>query len=164
MGKYPLQQVYSIKKDRVTKAEKVVREKKELMQIEEDKLRKVKEKRDEVKSLLQQKINQLNTSFDEGTTSDKILQMKGYIEVVKTKLKDAEQQVVTQQKQLEKAEAALAQAIKDLKARRIEEEKIKMHKELWEKEDAKQQEQEEAKQQDELGQSVYEIKRKTKKE
>ena len=58
MPKYPLEPVLSIKKDRVDRAEKVVKEKRRLLEIEQEKLRELEAARDKVKNHYMQKIQQ----------------------------------------------------------------------------------------------------------
>lgn len=158
MGKanYPLQQVYEIKQDRVQKAEKLVEEKKQALLREEEKLKKVEKERDTVKKHYDDKVLQLRQSFDEGTTSEGILQKKTYIKVVEVKLLAEEKKVQEQKNQVKVALKNLEEAKEQLKARRLEEEKIKLHKELWEKEEKARVAHEESKEQEEIGQAMYE--------
>lgn len=159
---YPLEQVLSIKKDRVEKAEKVVTEKKRALQIELDKLKTVEEERDVVRNHHQDKLTQLRAALDEGTTSDEVLQMKAYLKVVKAKLLKAEEKVKQQKEQVRNAEKQLEEARKDLQMKRLEEEKITLHKQEWEKETNREIAKKEAIDQDEIGQVLYESHRKNK--
>lgn len=153
--KYPLEQVLTVKKDRVDKAEKVVKEKQRALEIEEEKLRRVEKERDQVKSHHADKLAQLRAAMDEGTTSDEVLQMKAYLKVVQEKLKKAEEKVKEQSKQVATAQKNLDVAKEDLRQKRVEQEKIEIHKEEWEKQSKKERAAEEAKQQDEIGQAMY---------
>ncbi|MCH9611148.1 MAG: hypothetical protein S4CHLAM81_14780 [Chlamydiales bacterium] len=155
-SKYPLEQVLQVKRDRVEKAEKLVEEKKRTLEIEEEKLRKVKEERDAVKKHREEKLAQLRAALDEGTTSDEVLQMKSYLKVVDERLVKEEEKVQKQQEQVKIAEKALEEAKEDLKKKRLEEEKIKIHREEWQKEQKKEMAIQEAKDQDELGQLMHE--------
>ncbi len=120
---YPLEQVLTVKKDRVEKAEKVVTEKRRALEIEQEKLRKVQEERDAVLKHHDDKLAQLREELDEGTTSEEVLKMKAYLKVVKEKLAKKEEKVKEQQGQVKIAEKNLEIAIQDLNRKRIEEEK-----------------------------------------
>lgn len=162
--KYPLEQVLAVKRDRVEKAERVVEQKKTALKVEEEKLKKVEKERDQVLNHHNDKLAQIRKALDEGTTSDEILQMKAYLKVVKEKLLKEEEKVKTQKEQVRIAEKNLEIAQEDLKSKRKEEEKIGLHKEQWIKEMKIEIGKEEAKVQDEIGQVLYEGKRKKKKE
>jgi flagellar biosynthesis chaperone FliJ len=162
--KYPLEQVLAVKRDRVEKAEKVVEEKKRALEVEQEKLKKVEEERNIVLNHHNDKLAQLRHALDTGTTSDEVLQMKAYLKVVKEKLVKEEAKVKAQQEQVKIAERHLEQAKHDLKKRRLEEEKISLHKEQWVKEMKIEQAKQEAKEQDEIGQVLYEAKRPKKSE
>ncbi len=58
-SKYPLEQVLEVKKDRVEKAEKVVREKKRLLEVEKEKLERVEKERDLVLHHHNEKLSQI---------------------------------------------------------------------------------------------------------
>jgi len=160
---YPLQQVLAVKRERVDKAEKVVEEKKRVLEVEEAKLKRVTAERNEIAQHKQEKFVQLKAAFDEGTTSDKVLQMKGYIKIVDEKLKQAEQKVTQQTQQVKQAEQALTVAKEELRLRRLEEEKLRLHREEWDKEMKKELEQREAKEYDEVGQLVHDSQKRKKK-
>jgi len=160
--KYPLEQVLAVKRDRVEKAEKAVEEKKRALEVEQEKLKQVEEERDAVLNHHNDKLAQLRHALDTGTTSEEVLQMKAYLKVVKEKLVKEETKVKTQQEQVKTAERNLEQAKLDLKKKRMEEEKISLHKEHWIKEMKIEHAKQEAKEQDEIGQVLYEAKRRRK--
>lgn len=160
---YPLQQVLAVKKSRVEKAEKVVEEKKRALDIEQEKLKRVSAERDEILHHQQEKMLQIREELDRGTTSDKILQMKVYLKIVDEKRKKAEQQVVQQQQQTTQAEKVLEAAREELRIKRMEEEKLRIHREEWEKETRRELEQAEAKEHDEIGQLMHESHKRKKK-
>jgi flagellar biosynthesis chaperone FliJ len=160
--KYPLEQVLAVKRDRVEKAERFVEEKKRALQVEEEKLKKVEAERDQVLNHHNDKLAQLRRALDEGTYSDEVLQMKAYLKVVKEKLIKEEEKVKKQKEQVRIAEKNLEEAKRDLKKKRLEEEKIVLHKEQWMKEMKAEHAQAEAKEQDEIGQVLYESKRRKK--
>lgn len=157
---YPLEQVLSVKKDRVDRAEKVFKEKKKALEIEEEKLKKVEKERDLVRKHHDEKLAQLRKALDEGTTSDEVLGMKAYLKVVKEKLAKEEAKVKEQQKQVKTAEQNLELAKQDLYRKRIEAEKIEIHKVAWNKEKQKEQMRLEAKEQDEVGTTIHQTRRK----
>ncbi|EPP34551.1 hypothetical protein CP10139811_0782 [Chlamydia ibidis] len=164
MPKYPLEPVLAIKKDRVDRAEKVVKEKRRLLEIEQEKLREREADRDKVKNHYMQKIQQLRELLDEGTTSDPVLQMKSYIKVVAVQLSEEEEKVSKQKesvlaaaKELEAAEASLAK-------RRKEEEKTRLHKEEWMKEALKEEARAFENEQDEMGQLLHQLRKQKQRE
>lgn len=158
--KYPLEQIITVKKDRVDKAEKILIDKKRALEIEEEKLKKVEKERDVVLNHHNDKLKQLRQSMDEGTTSDEILQMKAYLKIVKQNLIVEEEKVKKQAGEVKKAKQAVEDARKELQARRLELEKVKMHKVEWKKGEAREERKKEEKVEDELGASTYEKKRK----
>lgn len=156
---YPLEQVLAVKKDRVQKAEKVVEERKRAWEIEKEKLKKIEAERDVVKNHHSDKLAQLREALDTGTTSDEVIQMKTYLKIVKEKLVKEEERVKQQKENVKKADKALDEAKLDLKRKRLEEEKILLHKTEWTKERARELSLEEAKDQDEIGQLQHEARR-----
>ncbi|MFN0065326.1 MAG: type III secretion T3S chaperone [Chlamydiales bacterium] len=154
--KYPLEQVLAVKHDRVRKAEKVVEEKKIALAVEEEKLHRLKEMRDAAKQHYADKLAQLRAALDGGTTSDEVLQMKAYLEVAKERLAKEEEKVKKQEEQVKIAEKNLADAKADLKQKRMDEEKLVIHRQEWEKEMKRELAREEAKEHDEIGQLMYE--------
>ncbi|MEG0036888.1 MAG: type III secretion T3S chaperone [Victivallaceae bacterium] len=157
--KYPLEQVLSIKKDRVDRAEKVVKEKQRLLETEEERLKKKESERDIVKDHYSSKIQQLRTALDEGTTSEAVLKMKAYIKAVSLRLAEEEEKVKKQKEIVLEAAKQLEKARDDLRKRRKEEEKTRLHKEDWVKEALKEEERASEKEQDEMGQLLYELRR-----
>jgi flagellar biosynthesis chaperone FliJ len=160
--KYPLEQVLAVKRDRVEKAERVVEEKKRALNVEQEKLKKVEAERDVVLNHHNAKLAQLRKALDEGTYSDEVIQMKAYLKVVKEKLVKEQEKVKVQKEQVRIAEKNLEDARRDLKKKRLEEEKIHLHKEQWLKEMKAEHAKLEAKEQDEIGQVLYESKRRKK--
>ena len=162
--KYPLEQVLAVKHERVERAERVVEDKKKALEVEQEKLKKVEEERNKVLNHHSDKLAQLRHALDTGTTSIDVLRMKAYLKVVKEKLVKEEAKVKTQQEQVRIAEKNLEDAKRELKKKRLEEEKISLHKEEWTKEMRAEQAKQEAKDQDEIGQVLYEARRRKKKE
>lgn len=152
---YPLKQIIEVKIRRVENAEKVVLEKRQALELEQNKLAEREKERDIVKKHLKAKLDQLRDELDGGTTSPKIQQMKAYLKVVQEKLKVEEKKVADQKEQVKKAEAALEEAIADLKKKRQEVDKLNTHQKDWEHEMRKEEDVIEGREQDELGSTTY---------
>jgi len=131
---YPLEQLMIIKKNRFDQAVKVLEEKKMILEREYDKLYTVTKDRDETLQHKMAKLTQLRTALDEGTTTDKIQQMKAYLKVVEEKLREREKKVVNQQSEVDKAQKQVDLATEELFQRKKDLEKLEMHKTEWEKE------------------------------
>lgn len=159
---YPLQQLLEVKQDRVDKAEKVVQEKKRALENEQQKLLQVEKERDVVLKHHEDKLQQLREALDKGTTSPEILQMKSYLKVVKEQLAKEEIKVKKQKEQVALAEKNLEAAQAELQRKRVELEKIKMHKEEWEKETKHEMMKEEAKESDEVGTLTHQAEKRKK--
>lgn len=159
MVKYPLEAVLMIKKDRVERAEKVVKEKRRLLELEQEKLREVEAARDKVKNHYMAKIRQLRELLDDGTTSEAVLQIKAYIKVVAVQLAGEEDKVNKQKQRVLAASKELERAEQDLTKRRKEEEKTRLHKEEWMKEALKEEARAEEKEQDEMGQLLHQLRK-----
>jgi len=152
---YPLREVLLVKRRRVEAAEQVVKEKKKLLEAEKEKLAQREKERDKVVEHHKEKVNQLREEYDQGTTSQKIDQIKIYIKVVQERLKVEEKKVKDQKAQVELAEKNVEIAKNDLKAREKEEDKIKTHRGEWEKITLKELEIEEVRQEDDLGSTMF---------
>lgn len=155
MPTYPLIEVLEVKKRRVEKQEKVVKEKREALEREEKKLKEVEEARDKVLNHKNDKLQQLRNELDSGTTTDKIKQMKFYLEDVKEKLVVEEKKVEQQKEQVEVAKKDLEAAQEELRRRRVDVDKLKTHRQDWEKEMRKEMQIIEGRQEDELGQIIF---------
>ncbi|MBS0621478.1 MAG: type III secretion T3S chaperone [Verrucomicrobia bacterium] len=152
---YPLEQVLLVKKKRVEEAEAKVKERRNALAQEEQKLRTVERKRDEVLKHKQEKLQQLRNALDEGTTTFEIRQMKSYLDVVKEKLAVEEEKVKQQTTQVTQAKKNLEEAEALLKQRRLEVDKLQIHREEWEKEVRREMRIEEEKRQDEIGSATF---------
>ncbi len=164
MAKYPLEPVLAIKKDRVDRAEKVVKEKRRLLELEQEKLREKEAARDKVKNHYMSKIQQLRELLDEGTTSDTVLQMKSYLKVVALQLTEEEEKVRKQAENVLAASREVEKAEIELAKRRKEEEKTRLHKEEWMKEALKEEARAEEKEQDEMGQLLHQLRKQKQRE
>lgn len=155
MPTYPLFQVLEVKERRVEEQEKIVILKREALKNEEKKLADCEAARDKVLKHKQDKLQQFRDELDQGTTSDKIKQMKVYLDVVKEKLKIEEKKVDDQKKQVEAAKKDLEAAEQELRRRRVDVDKIKNHREDWKKEMRKEMDIIEGREQDEIGQVIF---------
>ena len=131
---YPLEQVALIKQKKLEEAEKFLKEKKEALKKAEEKLKEVEKERDKVKEHRTDKLVQLRESLDEGLPSHKIEQMRHYLKVVDEKLKVKEHKVKEQKKQVDEAHKQVEMARTDYLKRQQDVEKLRLHKEAWEKE------------------------------
>ncbi|NGX39494.1 MAG: hypothetical protein KR126chlam1_00823 [Chlamydiae bacterium] len=148
--KYPLEQLVFIKKKKLEEAERILREAKDKLDLEEEKLKKVEAERDKVLKHKQDKLEQIRDALDKGTRTDKIEQMRLYLKLVKEKLIAHEKKVSDQVKEVEKAEEAIEAARKVMVLRQQHVEKLKEHKGEWTKEMLKELEKEEAKEAEEM--------------
>lgn len=152
---YPLKQVLDVKKKRVEDAEKLVIEKRNALEKEKEKLAQREADRDKAINHHTAKLQQLRAELDQGTTSDKILQMKAYLKIAKEKVKIEEKKVKEQQDQVEKAAKDLQMAELELRMRRQEVDKLETHKKDWLKEMRKEEEIIEGREQDEIGTIIF---------
>lgn len=153
--KYPLEQLLDVKKDRVDKAEKIFQEKRRALEVEEKKLAQVEKERDKVSHHYKEKLEQMRASLDKGTTSPEILQMKGYLKVVKEQLVKEDVKVQKQKEQVATAKKNFDIAQEELQRKRVELEKIKVHKEEWSKEMKIEATKREVKESDEIGTLIH---------
>lgn len=159
--KYPLEQIVAIKKRRLEEAEKVLAEKKALLEKELAKLKTLKEQRDEVKQHKEAKLQQLREKLDAGTTTDKIQQMKHYFKLVEEKLKQEELKVKEQEKQVDIAEKQVEAARQDLFKKQKDIEKLKIHHKEWSAELQDWIEQRDSVETDEMGNAMHSMKKRT---
>jgi flagellar export protein FliJ len=157
--KYPLEQLMTIKKNRYDQAVKILEEKKALLEKEKQTLIPLVNKRDEVRTHKQDKLEQLREVMDQGTTSDKIEQMKNYLKVVGEKLQDAQNKVDKQQEKVDEANRQVETARQDLYAKQKDVEKLEMHRKDWEKEVKLFEERQEAIEHDELGAASHTVRK-----
>lgn len=152
---YPLLQVLDIKRRRVEDAEKVLKEKKALLEKEEQKLKHCEAERDKVLKHKQDKLQQLRDELDGGTTSPKIQQMKVYLKVVDEKLEAEQKKVNNQKEQVKIAQKNVDDAQADLNRKKLEVDKLVEHRKDWEKEAKKEAEIIEGREQDDLGSTMF---------
>ncbi len=152
---YPLEQIIKVKQNRVEEQEKVVQAKQAALEKEKQKLKEREAERDKAKQHQMDKLTQLRNEMDQGTTSDKIQQMKDYLNVAKEKVRIEEKKVKDQADQVELADKALKAAQEELRIKRQEVDKLQNHKKDWLKEMRKELEIIEGREQDELGSTTY---------
>ncbi len=133
-SRYPLEQLKQIKEKRLQEAEKILKEKKEALAHEEDVLKQVEAERDEMLRHREDKLKQFRDVLDEGTTTDKIQQMKQYLKVVEEKLKVKQVKVQDQKKKVEQAQAAVEAARQEYVKKQRDVEKLDIHRKEWDKE------------------------------
>lgn len=152
---YPLEQIIKVKEKRVEEQEKVVKLKEQLLAKEKEKLAEREADRDKAKNHLADKLLQLRNELDHSTTTDKIQQMKVYLNVAKEKLMVEEKKVKDQMVQVDQAQQALQKEIDLLKVRRQEVDKLKSHKKDWIVMAKKELEIIEGREQDEVGSTSF---------
>jgi flagellar biosynthesis chaperone FliJ len=160
---YPLEQIAIIKQKKLEEAEKALREKKNVLEREQQKLTEVEKERNEVKDHRFSKLTQLREKMDEGSPSNKIQQMRYYLKVVDEKLKTKELKVKEQQKQVENAKQQVEIARNDLIKKQQDVEKIQAHRKEWEKEMKVIAEHKESVETDEMGSTMHQRHRKASK-
>ncbi len=162
--KYPLEQVAEIKQKRLEEAEKIFKQKKEALEKQQQKLAQLEKARDEVKDHKIAKLTQLRATLDEGSTTDKIQQMKQYLKLVDEKLKQEEIKVSEQKKVVQKASEEVEAARQDFLHKQKDVEKLKIHKDIWKKTEFKLMEKEEDAESDEIGNALFVARKKKDKE
>lgn len=160
---YPLEQIITVKENRVKAQEKVVAEKRKALEDEQEKLRQAEEQRDKAKQHYRDKLAQMREKMDTGTTSPEIQQMKAYLKVVQERLKGEEKKVVDQKAQVEQAEKNLEVAIEQLRIKRQEVDKLVTHKKDWTKTALFELARVEGVEQDEMGSIIFVGKHRSKK-
>jgi flagellar biosynthesis chaperone FliJ len=150
-NEYPLEQLALIKQKKLEEAEKTLRDKKALLEKEEQKLTEAEKERNAVKEHRIAKLTQVREKMDEGAPPDKILQMRTYLKVVDEKLKLKEQKVKEHQKLVDAAQKQVEIARADMIKKQHDVEKMRIHREEWEKEMKLEEERKEGIETDEMG-------------
>ena len=161
--KYPLDQLILIKQRRLEEAEKILEQKRKILAQEEEKLLSLEKIRDEVKDHRDAKLQQFRETIDQGSTTDKIQQMRQYLKLVDEKLKIEDKKVEDQQKVVQNAKLQVEEARQDLFKKQKDVEKLKIHEKEWQKEMSHLIQLEEQALTDEMGSAMFVVK-KTKKE
>ncbi len=154
-----LQQLIVIRKNQFDQAVKILEEKKSLLLKAQQKLEELSKERDVVLKHKMDKLTQLRETLDEGTTSDKIQQMKGYLKIVDEKLLEKEKKVKEQQKAVDLAQKQVEVATQEMYQAQKDLEKIEIGKAEVEKEYAHLLLQKETTEQDEQGSITHTTKK-----
>lgn len=163
--KYPLAELVQIKQKRLEEAEKILKEKRQALAREEEKMVKVQAERDKVKGHQEAKLTQLREEMDKGSPSLKIQQMKQYLKLVMENLKTQDAKVKEQKKQVEAAIQQVEAARREYLQRQTDIEKLGIHHKEWDKEISAEILRKETIEEDELGSAQHErLKRKKHKE
>lgn len=154
-SRYPLEQVIDIKKNRFDQAVKTLEAKKNLLEKAYEALFDLNQVLDEIAKHKKDKLDQLREILDQGTSSDKIQQMKGYLKVVDEKFTNQKKKVDKQQSVVNDAQKQVDLATDDLFQKKKDLEKLELHKKEWEKEDTRELERKEESEHDEQGSVGY---------
>jgi hypothetical protein len=160
---YPLQQLFEIKKNRFDQAIKLLEEKKAILEKAYEKLFDLTTLRDETLEHKNAKLQQLRDELDQGTTTDKIQQMKSYLTIVEEKLAERQKKVTQQQIVVDAAQKQVDLATDELFQRKKDLEKLEIHKKEWEAEVHYWTEQKESLEHDEQGTSLHTLRQQEKK-
>lgn len=162
MAKYSLEQLVLIKKRRLEEAEKTLKKKKEELVKEEKELKNREEDRDKTRVHKQEKLTQLREMMDTGGSTGKMHELKVYLKTVDVELKQKQTKVEEQKKKVEAAEKAVEVARQEMMKKNQEVEKLRMHREEWEKEVKLEELLIEDKEIDELGSALFNKRKKEK--
>ena len=158
--RYPLEQLLDIKKKRVEEAEKVVKERRAVLDAEEQRLTSVIATRDKTASHYKEKLFELREGIDRGAVNqDKIAHTQDYLKQVKEQLRQEEQKVKEQTKVRDQAQKSWEEAIGHLRKRRTEVEKLGIHREEWHKGVSKEELRQEGIEIDDLGTAMFNVRR-----
>ena len=157
---YPLEQLLTIKKNRLDQALKILEEKKALLAKAQEKLAVATAERDRVRAHKLSKLHQLRDALDQGTSTDKVQQMKAYLKLVDQELVDKEAKVVQEQKQVDLAQKQVDLAIQEVQQKRKDLEKIEIHKKEWSQEVLSWIERKEEVEHDEQGAALHALQKK----
>lgn len=160
---YPLEQVLVIKKNRFDRAIKTLEEKKAILEKAYETLYDLTQEQTQVVQHRQDKLDQMRSALDAGTTTDKIQQMKAYLKVVDEKVMEKKKKVAAQQKNVDLAQAQVDLATDDLFQKKKDLEKLELHKKEWLKGATYIVERKEEVEHDEQGSTGYERVRREKK-
>ena len=157
--KYPLEQLLTIKKNRFDQAVKILEEKKALLEKAVARLAEVTKERDEVATHKAAKLAQLREALDAGTPTNKIQQMKVYLDLVNEQLFEKEKRVTEQKKQVALAQNQVDLATAEMFQRKKDLEKLEIHRDEWNKEARQILERKEESVLDEQGQASHTVRK-----
>ena len=128
---YPLVEVIRIKKRRLDDAEKVLREKKAILERELEKLAQIQKELDSAKEKFDRYLQKLRQAMDEGEPSSKIDQHKLHLKDLKELYLLCQKKLDNQKKVVKSAEDAVDLARQDYQQKEKELEKLNIHKAEW---------------------------------
>lgn len=128
---YPLVEVIRIKKRRLDDAEKVLREKKAILEKEQEKLAQLQKELDTAKEKFDTYLQKLRQAMDEGAPSSKIDQHKLHLKDLKELYLLCQKKLDNQKKVVKSAEDAVEIARQDYQQKEKELEKLNIHKSEW---------------------------------
>lgn len=128
---YPLIEVIRIKKRRLDEAEKALREKKEILAKEQEKLKACQKELDEAKTKFDTYLQKLRDAMDQGEPSSKIDQHKMHLKDLKDHFLICQKKLDNQKKVVKSAEDAVEVARLDYQQKEKELEKLNIHKAEW---------------------------------
>lgn len=155
LPKYPLEQLILIKERRLEEAEKKLKERKLLLQKEQDKLKKLEEDCQTTHDHMEDKVKQLDEEMNEGTHSDKIDIASKYIKVVQDQLTQKKKKVLDQDKVVKTATQNVELARVEMIKKQQDVEKLNIHKAEWKKGVMKELDHKEALEGDEIGSAKH---------
>lgn len=159
MPHYPLKQLTEIKQKNLEEAEMILRDKKLILEKEQNSLTKKEKERDIVKEHRVDKLQQLRKHMDEGAVPHKVQQMKQYLKLVDEKLTIKQKAVEEQKKKVVLAEEEVHKARKELIECQKDVEKMRLHRKEWDHEMHVIQEQKEGIEMDEMGAASHQRKK-----
>lgn len=128
---YPLIEVIRIKKRRLDEAERVLREKKLILEKEQEKLETCEKEFQEAKNIFDTYLQKLRDAMDQGEGASKIQQHKLHLKDLKDHYIASEKKLEAQKKVVKSCEAAVEQARLDYMQKEKEVEKLHIHKKEW---------------------------------
>lgn len=155
LPKYPLEQLMLIKERRLEEAEKKLKEKKLILEKEQQKLKKLEEDCQVTHDHLNDKVSQLDEEMNEGTHSDKIDVASKYIKVVQEQFNQKKKKVLDQDKVVKTAANNVELARQEMVKKQQDVEKLSIHKAEWKKEVMKIIEHKESLDSDEIGSAKH---------
>lgn len=128
---YPLIEVIRIKKKRLDEAEKALRDKKEILAKEQEKLNSIQKELDQAKNKFDTYLQKLREAMDQGEPSSKIDQHKLHLKDLKELFLSCQKKLDSQKKVVKSAEDAVELARLDYQQKEKELEKLSIHKKEW---------------------------------
>lgn len=153
--KYPLAQVLEVKIRRVEEAERILKQKLEILEKEKEKLVEREKVRDKAVQHMKDKLFQLRSEMDHDANVPKIQQMKTYLKICQERVQQEQKKVDEQIKQVEKAQDEVNKQRDEVNRKRLEVDKLETHRREWFQEVMKEEEIELGKEMDEIGNVTF---------